>query len=45
MITVVLPLANGQLCRVTLDADNPRKDIGPDWRTQINARLALPETS
>lgn len=30
---IVLPLANGQLCRVTLDAENPGATIGPDWRT------------
>jgi hypothetical protein len=30
---VMLPLTNGQLCRVTLDAENPRATIGPDWRT------------
>jgi outer membrane protein assembly factor BamB len=29
---IVLPLANGQLCRVTLDAENPRRALGPDWR-------------
>lgn len=28
----ILPLADGQLCRVTLDADRPRADLGPTWR-------------
>src|SRR5262249_37179909 len=30
---IVLPLSNGQLCRVTLDARSPRRELGPDWQT------------
>lgn len=29
---IVLPLADGQLCRVTLDAENPTATLGPTWR-------------
>jgi hypothetical protein len=29
---IVLPLADGQLCRVTLDAENPKAALGPTWR-------------
>ena len=30
--TVVLPLADGQLCRVPLDVENPKPMLGPTWR-------------
>jgi outer membrane protein assembly factor BamB len=29
---IVLPLADGQLCRVTLDAESPKATLGPTWR-------------
>jgi outer membrane protein assembly factor BamB len=37
----VLPLADGALCRVALDFDNPQRHLGPNWRA-LGANPALP---